>query len=118
MTRIDCTSEIDGQPDDGADQHEAITAAEGSAEAAASTEKAAAERTADHEQKHSMSIKLKLAVMSRRFGKPLDTDIYYGSKLIARQGQVISGNLVMQLRGFDPAHLIFTNEEVRRLKMK
>lgn len=78
---------------------------------------AATEHAMEHEQKQIQSVKLQLAVLVHRLGEPLDTDIYYGNKLIARQGQTTSGNLVMQLRGFDPLHLTFTNEGVRRLKL-
>lgn len=69
----------------------------------------------DYEQRHVQNVKLTLVVMQRNVGRPLDTDIYYGNRLVAERGQPITEGLVARLRRLKAGHLKFANEEPRLL---
>jgi len=75
----------------------------------------ASESEEDYQHRHEQKVKLTLAVMQRRIGKPLDTDVYFGTKLIATRGTKITKGLVVKLRYLEPALLKFTNEDPRKL---
>ncbi|MBN2082429.1 hypothetical protein JW859_09510 [bacterium] len=69
----------------------------------------------DYVHRHEQKVKLTLAVLQRRIGKPLDTDVYFGNKLLAMRGTKITKALVLKLRYLEPAQLKFTNEDPAKL---
>lgn len=71
----------------------------------------------DSRQRHEQSVGLNLALLTRNLGEELETDVYYGSRRIARRGQRITPVLVAKLKQLEPEHLQFTNEQPRRLDL-
>jgi hypothetical protein len=77
----------------------------------------AASRAESQEQRHIQSVILTLALLGRNLGQSLDTDVYYGSRRIARRGQRITPVLIQKLKQLELRHLQFTNDEPRRLEL-
>jgi hypothetical protein len=69
------------------------------------------------EQRHVQSVTLTLALLARNLGQPLETDVYYGNRRIARRGQRITPVLIKKLKQLELKHLQFTNDEPRRLEL-
>jgi len=69
------------------------------------------------EQRHVQSVTLTLALMARNLGQPLETDVYYGNRRIARRGQRITPVLIKKLQQLELKHLQFSNDEPRRLDL-
>jgi len=69
------------------------------------------------EQRHVQSVTLTLALLRRNLGQPLQTDVYYGNRRIARCGQRITPVLITKLKQLELKHLQFTNDEPRRLEL-
>ena len=72
---------------------------------------------AKFERRHIDKIKMQLAVMGHKLGNPLDKDVYYGEKIVARAGQPITRVMVERLREMEPDKLHFTTGGMRRLNM-
>jgi len=71
----------------------------------------------DSRQLHEQSVGLTLALLARNLGRELETDVYYGTRRIARRGQRITPVLIRKLKQLELRHLQFTNEEPRRLEL-
>jgi len=69
------------------------------------------------ELRHVQSVTLTLALLARNLGRPLETDVYYGNRRIARRGQRITLVLIRKLKQLELRHLQFTNDEPRRLEL-
>lgn len=82
---------------------------------AAAGEQADAE--VDYERRHEQSVALNLLVLQRRVGQALDTNVYYGNRVIAERGQPITEGMIARLRRLKARHLKFSNDEPRLLEL-